>query len=300
MAPGNPRRPSADPNSSPENGESGANAAGSHPSYPGGEREKTEAEPLPVLRSVWTLRRSLPGKSQSSPVTRGILVSSVADSASPTRTIISGELLLPSGSHPITALVDSGPDKSIMDRSLALRLGLHPERLPSPISARALDGHVLGRVTSQTNPVHMLLPGCHRETIRFMFLPTPRQPVNLGHSGLRRQNPNIDWSTCSIREWGVTCLHSCLKTQSPLPSLLAAAPFSDISGVPAVYHELRDVFNKAKATSLPPPVPMIEPLISFRALTPQGTFALPLRLRATSHGGVLGLQDISAMYDISI
>ena len=160
--------------------------------------------------------------------------------------------LLPSGSHPIAALIDSGSDESIMDRSLALRLGLHPERLPPQISARALDGHVLGRVTSQTNPVHMLLPGCHRETIRFMFLPTPRQPVNLGHSGLRRQNPNIDWSTCSIREWGVTCLHSCLKTQSPLPSPLAPASASDISWVPAVYHDLRDVFNKAKATSLPP------------------------------------------------
>ena len=50
-----------------------------------------------------------------------------------------------------------------MDRSLSLRLGLHPERLPSPISARALDGHMLGRVTSRTNPVHMLLPGILRE-----------------------------------------------------------------------------------------------------------------------------------------
>ena len=159
---------------------------------------------------------------------------------------------MPSGSHPITALVDSGPDKSIMDRSLALRLGLHPERLPSPISARALDGHVLERVTSRTNPVHMLLPGGHRETIRFILLPTPSQPVILGHSWLRRHNPNIDWSTCSIREWGVTSLHSCLKTQSPSPSPLTPAPASDISGVPAVYHDLRDVFNKAKATSLPP------------------------------------------------
>ena len=204
-----------------------------------------EAESLNVLRSARTLRGSMPGKSQSSPVTRGILVSSVADSASPIRPTLSGELLLPSSSPPITALVNSGANESIMDRSLALWLGLNPEKLPSPISARVLDGQVLGRVTSRTNPVHMLLPRGHRETIRFMFLPTPTQPVILGHSWLRRHNPNIDWSTCSIREWGVTCLHSCLKTQSPSPSPLAPAPASDISGVPAVYHDLRDVFNKA-------------------------------------------------------
>ena len=109
----------------------------------------------------------------------------------------------------------------------------------------------------------MLRPGGHRETIRFMLLPNPSQPVILCHSWLRRHNPNIDWSTCSIREWGVTCLHSCLKTQSPSPSPLAPAPASDISGVPAVYHDLRDVFNKAKATSLPPHRPndcAIDPL----------------------------------------
>ena len=72
-----------------------------------------------------------------------------------------------------------------------------------------------------SNPVHMLLPGDHRETIRFMLLPTPSQPVILGHSWLRRHNPNIDWSTCSIQEWRVGSLHSCLKMQSRrLPPLL--------------------------------------------------------------------------------
>ena len=78
-----------------------------------------------------------------------------------------------------------------------------------------------------------------------MLLPTPNQPVILGHSWLRRHNPNIDWSTCSVQEWGVTCQQSCLRT--PVP-----APASDISGFPAAYHYLREAFNKAKGTSLPP------------------------------------------------
>ena len=193
------------------------------------------------------------GKSQSSPVIKGILLNSFTDSASPTRPILPGELLLPSGSNPVTALVDSGADESIMDWSLALQLGLRPERLPSPISARALDGHVLGSVTSRTNPGHTLLPGGRRKTIQFMLLPTPNQPVILGHSWFCRHNPNIDWSTCSIREWGGTCQQSCLTTPSQPSVTLTPTPASDISGVPTIYHDLREAFNKAKATSLPPP-----------------------------------------------
>ena len=38
-----------------------------------------------------------------------------------------------------------------------------------------------------------------------------------------------------------------LSPVSPVP-----APASDITGVPAVYHDLKDVLNKAKANSLPP------------------------------------------------
>ena len=112
-------------------------------------------------------------------------MSSITDSASSTRHTLSGELLFPTGSHPVTALIDSGADESIMDWSLALRLGLHPEKLPSPMSARALDGHVLGRVTSRTNPVHMLLLGGHRETIQFMLLhPTSRSSYTVKNKKL--------------------------------------------------------------------------------------------------------------------
>jgi len=139
-----------------------------------------------------------------------------------------------------------------MDQGLALRLGFHPEKLPSPIAASALDGHVLGRVTSRTSPVCMRLPGGHIETIQFLLLSTPSQPVILGYPWLCRHNPNIDWITCSIREWGETCQRSCLKPPALSPASLVPASAPDITGVPAVYHDLREVFNKAKATSLPP------------------------------------------------
>ena len=47
--------------------------------------------------------------------------------------------------------------------------------------------------------------GGHSETIQVLLLSTPSQPVILGYPWLRRHNPNIDWTTCSVREWGETC-----------------------------------------------------------------------------------------------
>lgn len=98
-------------------------------------------------------------KSQSSPVNGGILVSSIIGPASPKRRSLTGEFLLHAGSHSVNVLIDSWADGNIIDETLALQLGLCPEKLPSPISASALDGHVLGRVMSKTNPVCMFLPG---------------------------------------------------------------------------------------------------------------------------------------------
>ena len=161
-------------------------------------------------------------------------MSPIVGPASPQKPSLIGQFLLPSGSYSIAVLVNSGADESIMDQALALRLGLHSERLPLPILASALDGHVLGRVTSQTNPVRMLLPGGHSETIQFLLLSTPSQPVILGYPWLGRHNPIIDWTTCSVREWGETCQRTCLRTPSLSPASPVPAPAPDITGVPVL------------------------------------------------------------------
>ena len=115
-----------------------------------------------VLRPARTLCQLVSSKSQSSPVNGGILVSSIVGPASPKKPTLDGEFLLPSGSHSIAILVDSGAEESIMDQALALRLGLRPENLSLPISASALDGHVLGRVTLPT----LCACSCRRATVR--------------------------------------------------------------------------------------------------------------------------------------
>ncbi|KAL2089934.1 hypothetical protein ACEWY4_014622 [Coilia grayii] len=131
-------------------------------------------------------------------------------------------------------------------------MGLEVHRLPAPVPARALDGHLLGQITHITEAVGMLTSGNHRERIRFHLLSSPSVPIVLGLPWLRLHNPRIDWRRGDVFEWGVECHQSCLRSAAPsTPSAPASTP-PDISNVPVCYHDLLEVFSKAKATSLPP------------------------------------------------
>lgn len=154
--------------------------------------------------------------------------------------------------HTLPALIDSGAEANIMDIELARQLGLETQRLPSPVPARALDGHLLGTVTSITAPISMTLSGNHHEEIRFHLLHSPDQPLLLGYPWLRRHNPHLDWTTGTIFEWGKDCHRTCLRSALRPSSSAPSDPAPDLSNVPKCYHGLREVFNKAKATSLPP------------------------------------------------
>ena len=139
-----------------------------------------------------------------------------------------------------------------MDTDLACQLGVESRLLPEPIPVRALDGHLLGTITSITSPISMMISGNHRETICFHLLRSPNQPLILGSPWLRLHNPHLDWVSGTIKEWGErchqTCLHSASLHRSPVPPASAI----DVSNVPECYHDLREVFNKSKAMSLPP------------------------------------------------
>ncbi|KAI3368652.1 hypothetical protein L3Q82_025654 [Scortum barcoo] len=109
-----------------------------------------------------------------------------------------------------------------------------------------------GQSPIQTEPIHMLLSGNHHETIQFHILHSPRLPLILGYPWLRRHNPHVDWLTGAILGWGSSCHQVCLRQAVvPQPSHCSSTP-PDLKGVPSEYLDFREVFNKAKATSLPP------------------------------------------------
>ena len=180
-------------------------------------------------------------------------MSSMTTQSSPHRKpLLQVRLILSGSAHTLPALVDSGAEANIMDTELARKLGLESQRLPYSVPARALDGHLLGAVTRVTAPVSMMLSGSHHETIRFHLLRSPGQPLILGYPWLRQHNPHLDWTTGTIQEWGKDCHRTCLRSATPLSSSVPSDPAPDLSNVPKCYHGLREVFNKAKATSLPP------------------------------------------------
>ncbi len=169
------------------------------------------------------------------------------------RPLFQGHLLLPDGPHTLAIFIDSGADARIIDEEVVLQLVLERVPLPHLVPARALDGHILGTVTHQTSPVHLLLPGNHHETVQFHILSSSCLPLILGYPWLRLHNPHIDWVTGAVRERSSSCHQRCLQqTSAPLHS--SSSSFSpDLTGVPPEYHGFfRQVFSTARATSLPP------------------------------------------------
>lgn len=79
-------------------------------------------------------------------------------------------------------------------------------------------------------------------------------PIILGSSWLKKHNPHIDWVKQEITGWADKCSSSCLldATNRSITSKVFKETYPDFSKVPDEYHALKDVFNKVKATSLPP------------------------------------------------
>ena len=154
--------------------------------------------------------------------------------------------------HSLSALVDSGAEANLMDTELARRLGIKSLPLSTPIPVRALDGHRLGSIASVTSPISMTISGNHQETIRFHLLHSPSQPLILGSPWLRLHNPHLDWASGTVKEWGDNCHQTCLHAATLPPNSVSNSPAPDLRGVPECYQGLREVFNKVKATSLPP------------------------------------------------
>lgn len=99
----------------------------------------------------------------------------------------------------------------------------------------------------------MLLAGNYLEPIRFHILDQHGVPVVLGLPSLRQHNPHIDWEAGIIRSWGTMCNLFCLKKSTSAGDQTSPTSTAmELEGVPLDYHDLHKVFNKKKATSLPP------------------------------------------------
>ncbi|MGL4250315.1 MAG: DUF4939 domain-containing protein, partial [Aeromonas sp.] len=153
-----------------------------------------------------------------------------------------------------TALLDSGAEACFIDETWAIEQGIPLLDLESSPSLYALDGSALPKVRQRTVPLTLTVSGNHNETISLLVFKCPYAPMVLGHTWLVQHNPQLDWTKGTILSWKVSCHVSCLSSaMCPVSSVsVFQEEPGDLSGVPEEYHDLREVFSRSRATSLPP------------------------------------------------
>ncbi|KAL0149625.1 hypothetical protein M9458_055152 [Cirrhinus mrigala] len=153
-----------------------------------------------------------------------------------------------------SALIDSGAEGNFIDEDWALQHGVPLQELVDPLPVFALDGSVLSKILCVTIPVSLTISGNHQETITFLVFRSPLTPVVLGHPWLTQHNPQINWVKGIILSWDLSCHVKCLV--SAVPAVSSVSVFQeerdDLSRVLREYHDLRAVFSRSRAASLPP------------------------------------------------
>ncbi len=121
------------------------------------------------------------------------------------------------------------------------------------ISVSALNGQSLPEISLSTVPITLITSGNHSETITFLITNSPLAPVVLGHPWLTLHNPRVDWGRNTISEWSKACYASCLVSAGfSVSCSLLQDEMESLSNVPEEYLELKEVFSKSRAASLPP------------------------------------------------
>ncbi len=198
---------------------------------------------------------SCPLKGQSSPVDGGVLASATVISSLPrSRTTISVVIRWAGITVNGLALIDSGAEGSFIDERWAMEQGIPLLDLNDTTTVFALDGRALSTVHRITCPLSLTVSGNHRETISFFVFQSPYTPIVLGHPWLTQHNPQIDWVKGSVHLWNLSCHVNCLVSAVPAVSSVSVfqEEHGDLFGVPEEYNDLRAVFSRSRATSLPP------------------------------------------------
>lgn len=151
-------------------------------------------------------------------------------------------------------LVDSGADGNFIDVNLATQANIPIILLNEPRGVTAIDRNFLVKVIHKTSQVALTLSGNHHESLQLFVISSPLSPVVLGLPWLKKQNPNIDWSSASICDWSEFCHAHCLLSAIPTGTSTPAEPPEeiDLDNIPSEYHDLRFIFSKDRAQTLPP------------------------------------------------
>lgn len=179
-----------------------------------------------------------------------------AHKTSTTSTLLPVRLRWSTKTHTGFALLDPGAEGNFIDSSLERKLQIPFIPLTHQIAPFALDGLQLPTIEHTTAPVTLITSGNHTETISFFITNTSLSPIVLRHPWLHSHNPKIDWKLGSVTSWSEECHKSCLVSAClTVSESVIQGVAVDLSNMPAEYLDLKDVFSKSRADSLPPHCP---------------------------------------------
>ena len=196
----------------------------------------------------------MPFKRLCPPVVAGVRVGVVQRVPPVDRSVFSVNLLINNQLHSVKALVDSGADQNFIQTALARKLGVSLRELEPPLLTSVLNGTKLSPISQVSEPVILKFSGNHVESISFFAMDNSHVSLVLGLPWLQLHNPHINWRDGSILSWSSHCMATCLSSAHLPVCAKISDPDEDIdvSNVPPEYLDLRCVFSKSKATSLPP------------------------------------------------
>lgn len=154
---------------------------------------------------------------------------------------------------PVQVFIDSGADANFMDQRLATDLKVSLVPLHQPLLVHSLNDQLLHRITTKSQDCTLSIDN-HSECLSFYIIQSSHHPLVLGTPWLIKHNPQLDWTLGWILQWGTPCLASCLRSALPPreKEVEDETQYPHISKVPEIYLDLKEVFNKTRATSLPP------------------------------------------------
>ena len=160
----------------------------------------------------------------------------------------------------VNIMLDSGATGNFLDLALAAKMGVPIISKDLPEAVRAVDGSDLssGLITHQTQDLVMTCDNVHTEKISFDLIDTPIFGAILGVPWLQHHNTAIDWQRRNVTLNSHYCVHNCYPEPQELATPLTCGLVYDQvepsteTQLPEIYQDFVDVFDKDKASILPP------------------------------------------------
>jgi hypothetical protein len=159
----------------------------------------------------------------------------------------------------MNALLDSGVTDSFIHSSLLIQHNLSPRLLPIPRQVRLADGKTFTQVTHKILLSITIKHFCTFEQHFLVVNSNLDSTLILGYDFLQDQNPDINWTTCSISSCDIPQSQIAEVIKDPLDNSFDKIDYTPpdyktiIKLLPKEYHNYTNIFSAEKAVQIPEP-----------------------------------------------